>query len=153
MVNRASVIPTLLTEPLLHGVFHLGSVGIRMGTLSANNFEEMVLAIANIVFDTTAAWVCKVLLNSCESVCSLLKGLFYADYMQVDTVRRLFLFDRLLEDLFSHPEFVRLGIFWVLLRWANRDFLALVFSVLLHFTEQSFPISFTMHFRDLIRYY
>ena len=56
------MVPILLAEPLLHGVFHLRPVFVRVSTLSTDYFEKVVLAVAHIMFDSVPLRVRQVLL-------------------------------------------------------------------------------------------
>ena len=80
-----------LIEPPLHGIFHLGSFTVGMGALPANYFEQMILSITDIVFDTAAFWVSKIIFDLGEPICSQLEGFLDTDYVQINTVARVFL--------------------------------------------------------------
>lgn len=135
MVNGHRMISSLLCKPLLHSIFHLGSVFIGMCSLSANDFEKMVLTIPDVVLNATAAGVSKILFNLKEPSCSQMECLLNTNYMQVNAVRGVFLFYWLGENLFSHVEFVCLGIFRITLRWTNWDIFACFISEVLHLAE------------------
>ena len=86
MVKRSSMVYVCLGKPLLHGIFHLRPILVRVSALSANNLEQMVLPVAAIVLDTIATWVCKVLLDLLEPIGCELQGFLNADHMQVNRV-------------------------------------------------------------------
>ena len=92
VVQRTGVVSIQLTEPLLHGVFHLRAVLIRMGALSANDFEEVVLAVATVVLDSAGGGIRQVLLDLCEPVGCELQRLFHTDHMQVNRIAGMLLF-------------------------------------------------------------
>ena len=94
MVHGGCVISARLSEPPLHGILHLWSfIFVGMCALSANNFEEMVLTITDIVRDTAATRVRKIIFDLSEPVCSQLKSFLDEDSVQVNTVAWSFLID------------------------------------------------------------
>ena len=68
VVQRTGVVSIQLTKPLLHGVFHLRAVLIRVGALSTNDFEKVVLSVATVVLDSATGGIRQVLLYLGESV-------------------------------------------------------------------------------------
>ena len=93
MVHGTCVISASLSKPELHCEFHLWSFAIGMSTLSANDFEEVVLTITTIVLNAAAFRVGKIFFNLGEPICSHLEGFLDTDYMQVNTVAWMFLFN------------------------------------------------------------
>ena len=95
MVHGTCVVSALCFKPELHGEFHLGSFSVRMGALSANNFEEMVLPITNIVRNATdnTIRVSEIFFDLGKPICSHLEGFLDADYMQVNRVAWMLLFN------------------------------------------------------------
>ena len=72
VVQRAGVVSIQLAEPLLHGIFHLRPVLVRVGTLSTNDFEKVVLSVATVVLDSAAGGIRQVLLDLGEPVSCIL---------------------------------------------------------------------------------
>lgn len=148
MVHGAGVIPIGSDEPLFHGVLHLGAVFVGVGALSADDLEEMVLSITNIVsYAATLLGVLEIFVDLYEPVCCELKGFLDANNMQVNALWWCLFFNCLTIDLLSHVELVGLRVFWISPGYPYRNLFARSFSVLFHQSEQCLPVCFAENFR------
>ena len=141
MVHRTGVINLLLFEPPFHCIFHFWAFAIRMRSLSTDDLEEMILSVSTIVLWATTIWVSEIISDLCESICSLLSSFLDSNYVQINTITWVLLFNSFFKYLLSHVELVILWFFRNTLLWTNTNFNVFwFFCVLFQLWEQSFPI-------------
>ena len=103
MVHRSYEVYPIFLEPLVHCKLHSWSVGIRVSPLPADDFEEVILLISDVVLQLSRPEVANDLV---EAPLSQFKRLLHADHMQVNAVGRECLIVSLLEYLLVY---VKLG--------------------------------------------
>ena len=107
-------------KPLFHGVLHDSEtvailVLLGVSSLTAEDLEEMVLAITNVWRNAaTEGLVVEIVLDLDESVRGVLEGFLASDDVEVNEGWwRLLVLNDSVEDLLGHVELVGLRVLWV----------------------------------------